>query len=123
MVYEKGTDALSFVSSPYPLGSQYREGFFSYCIVAMPSYDVYVWTNFRRLKYPRGLNIPSLEAAHTVALMMARVFMSLRAPRGHLPLAERDFLVEVVNEDGRAVLIVPGRWICTTHSRVRQVHL
>jgi hypothetical protein len=26
----------------------------------MPTYDVYVWTRFRRLKYPRGLNIPTL---------------------------------------------------------------
>ena len=41
----------------------------------MPSYDVYVWTKFRRLKYPRGLNIPSLQAAHSIALRMARVFL------------------------------------------------
>jgi hypothetical protein len=26
----------------------------------MPTYDVYVWTKYRRLKYPRGMNIPSL---------------------------------------------------------------
>ena len=83
----------------------------------MPTYDVYVWTNFRRLKYPRGLNVPSLGAAHSVALTMARVFMGLKSPRGHLPLAERDFLVEVVNEDGRTVLAVPGRWIGVVPNR------
>jgi hypothetical protein len=85
----------------------------------MPTYDVYVWTKFRRLKYPRGLNIPSLEAAHSVALRMARVFIGLRSPRGHLSVAERDFHVEVVNEDGRTVLAVPGRWMGPVPDRVR----
>lgn len=77
----------------------------------MPTYDVYVWTNFRRLKYPRGLNIPSLGAAHSIALKMARVFIGLQSPRDPLSQAERDFLIEVVNEDGRTVLMVPGRWL------------
>ena len=85
----------------------------------MPSYDVYVWIKFRRLKYPRGLNIPSLEAAHSVALRMARVFIGLRSPKGHLSVAERDFHVEVVNEDGRTVLAVPGRWMGPVPDRVR----
>jgi hypothetical protein len=95
----------------YSLGVRGRIGLFSYCIVAMPTYDVYVWTKSRRLKSPRGLNIPSLEAAHGVALRMARVFIGLKSPRGHPSLAERDFLVEVVNENGQAVLTVPGRWM------------
>ena len=85
----------------------------------MPTYDVYVWTKFRRLKYPRGLNIPSLEAAHSVALRMARVFIGLRSSRGHLSVAERDFHVEVVNQDGRTVLAVPGRWMGPVPDRVR----
>jgi hypothetical protein len=84
----------------------------------MPTYDVYVWTYFRRLKYPRGLNIPSLEAAHSVALMMARVFIGLEAPRGNLPQADCDFHIEVVNEDGRTVLAAPGRWMGTVPKRV-----
>ncbi|MFC1457333.1 DUF6894 family protein [Microvirga arabica] len=77
----------------------------------MPTYDVYVWTNFRRLNYPRGLNVPSLEAAHSVALMMGRMLIRLRSPGGYLPQAECEFHVEVVDEDGRTVLAVPGRWI------------
>ena len=93
--------------------------FFGYSIVAMPTYDVYLWTNFRRLKHPRGLNMPSLEAAHSVALRMARVFIGLKSPSGHLSLAERDFLIEVVNKDGRAVLVVPGRWIGPVPGRLR----
>lgn len=98
---------------------RYRIGLFGYYIGAMPTYDVYVWTKSRRLKYPRGLNIPSLEAAHGIALRMARVFIGLKSPSGHLSLAERDFLIEVVNEDGRAVLTVPGRWMGLVPHRVR----
>jgi hypothetical protein len=85
----------------------------------MPTYDIYVWTKFRRLKYPRGLNISSLEAAHSIALKMARVFIGLKSPSGHHSLAERDSLIEVVNEDGRTVLTVPGRWIGLTPYWVR----
>ena len=85
----------------------------------MPTYDVYVWTKFRRLKYPRGLSIPSLGAAHRVALTMARVFIGTRSPKGHLSVAERDFHVEVVNEDGRTVLAVPGQRMGPLPDRVR----
>jgi hypothetical protein len=85
----------------------------------MPTYDVYVWTKYRRLKYPRGMNIPSLGVAHSVALMMARVFIGTRSPTGHLSIAESDFHVEVVNEDGRTVLAVPGRWIALVPNRIR----
>jgi hypothetical protein len=85
----------------------------------MPTYDVYVLDNFRRLKYPRGLNVPSLDAAHDIALRMARLFIGHRSPKGYLPVAERNFLIEVVDEDGRAVLLVPGRWICPCLNRVK----
>jgi hypothetical protein len=85
----------------------------------MPTYDVYVLTKFRRLKYPRGLNIPSLQAAHSIALRMARMFIGLKSPRGYLSQAECDFHVEVVNEDGRTVLAVPGRWIAVVPNRIR----
>ena len=92
---------------------------FSYSIGAMPSYDVYVWTKFRRLKYPRGLNIPNLQAAHSIALRMAQVFLGLKSSRGYLSQAECDFHVEVVNEDGRTVLAVPGRCIAPVPNRIR----
>ena len=84
----------------------------------MPTYDVYVSTKSRRLKYPRGLNIPSLMVAHDVALRMARVIIGQKSPRGYLSLAERDFLVEVVTQDGRAVMTVPGRWMGPGPNRI-----
>ena len=96
-----------------------RIGLFSYCVEAMATYDVYVLTKSRRLQYPRGVNIPSLGVAHSVALTMARVLIGRRSPRGHLSVAERDFHVEVVNEDGRTVLAVPGRWIAPVPNRFR----
>jgi hypothetical protein len=98
---------------------RYGIGLFSYCVEAMPTYDVYVATKSRRLQYPRGLNIPSLGVAHSIALTMARVFIGRRSPRGHLSVAERDFHVEVVNEDGRTVLTVPGRWMGPVPDRAR----
>ena len=83
---------------------RYRISFLGYTTEAMPTYEVYVLDNCRRLKYPRGLNVPSLDAAHDIALRMARVLIGLRSPEGYLSVAERDFLIEVVDEDGRAVV-------------------
>jgi hypothetical protein len=65
------------------------------------------------------MNIPSLGVAHSVALTMARVFIGTRSPTGHLSIAESDFHVEVINEDGRTVLAVPGRWTGPVPDRVR----
>jgi hypothetical protein len=87
----------------------------------MPTYDVYVWTKFRRMKYPRSLNIPSLEAAHSVALRMARVFIGLMSSRTDLAIIGSDFVVEVVDQAGRAVLTVPGRWMGPVPSVIRNV--
>ncbi len=84
----------------------------------MPANDVYVLDNSRRLKYPRGLNVPNLDATHSIALRMARVLIGLRSPTGYLSVAERDFLIEVVDQEGRAVLLVPGRWIRPRLNRV-----
>ncbi|WP_418294753.1 hypothetical protein [Microvirga ossetica] len=50
---------------------------------------------------------------------MARVFLGLKSSRGYLSKAECDFHVEVVNEDGRTVLAVPGRWIALVPKRIR----
>jgi hypothetical protein len=50
---------------------------------------------------------------------MARVFIGTRSPTGHLSIAESDFHVEVINEDGRTVLAVPGRWTGPVPDRVR----
>jgi hypothetical protein len=60
-----------------------------YTRALVATYDVYVWTKSRRMKYPRGLIIPNLEAAHNVALKMARVLIGLQPPSDHISLAER----------------------------------
>jgi len=78
----------------------------------MPYYDLYVLTERRRVKYPRRLNIPSVEAAHAIAVRMAQAFVNVGLSLDHLSIAAHgDFVVEVVSETGQTVLIVPGRWM------------
>jgi hypothetical protein len=48
-----------------------------------------------------------------------RVFIELQSPGGQRSSAEQDFLIEVLTEDGRAVLTVPGRWMGPAPDRVR----
>jgi hypothetical protein len=67
------------VSQNSSLGAHCRVGFFGDSVGAMPTYDVYVLIKSRRLRYPRGLHVPSLDAAHRVALMMGRMLFG----RGH----------------------------------------
>lgn len=83
----------------------------------MPNYDLYVCTKHRRLKYPRRLNLPSVEAAHRVALVLAQIFLEGRSSWDELSIkAYDDFTIEAVNEAGQMVLIVPRRWCGPTLS-------
>ncbi|WP_445500775.1 DUF6894 family protein [Microvirga sp. G4-2] len=78
----------------------------------MPNYDLYVCTRSRRTKYPRSLNLPSLEAAHEVALRLARILVEGRSCWNGLAIASYDdFTVEAANEAGQIVLTIPGRWM------------
>lgn len=78
----------------------------------MPSYDLYLWIQQSRVKYPRSLNVPDVEAAHGIALRMARIFAETSPSRGEAWKEPCDhFVVEVVDEAGQAILIVPGRWM------------
>lgn len=78
----------------------------------MPHYDLYVCTQTRRTKYPRRLNLPSLEAAHEVALRLARILVEGRSAWSGLAIATcDDFTVEAADEAGQVVLTIPGRWM------------
>jgi hypothetical protein len=78
----------------------------------MSNYDLYVCTPSRRVKYPRRLNIPTVEAAYEMALRLARIFVEGRSSWEGLAItACDDFTVEAVDEDGQIVLMVPGRWM------------
>ena len=78
----------------------------------MPNHDLYVRTKLRRVKYPRRLNLPSVEVAHEVALRLAQIFVEGRSSWAHVAFGVSDgFTVDVVNGAGEVVLTVPSRWI------------
>jgi hypothetical protein len=78
----------------------------------MSNYDLYVCTKSRRVKYPRHLHVPSVEAAHEIALRLARIFVEGRSSWQDLAIgAHDDFTVEAVSEAGQTVLAVPGKWM------------
>lgn len=78
----------------------------------MPNYDLYVCTQSRRTKYPRRLNLPSLEAAHAVALRLARILVEGRSCWNGLSITTcDDFTIETADEAGQIVLTIPGRWM------------
>lgn len=78
----------------------------------MSHYDLYVCTKSRRVKYPRPLHVPSVEAAHEIALRLARIFVEGRSSWRDLTIgACDDFTVEAVSETGQTVLAVPGKWM------------
>ncbi|WP_425286885.1 DUF6894 family protein [Microvirga vignae] len=91
----------------------------------MPNYDLYVRTQSRRTKYPRRLNLPSVEAAHEVALRLARILVEGRSCWEGLAIAAcDDFTVEAADETGQIVLTVPGRWMWAhlVQAQVRSSH-
>jgi hypothetical protein len=78
----------------------------------MSNFDLYVCTKSRRVKYPRRLNVPSIEVAHEIALRLARIFVEGRSSWEDLGIgACDDFTVEAVSEAGQIVLAVPGKWM------------
>lgn len=78
----------------------------------MSHFDISVHTRHRRLKYPRRLNIASVEAAHEVALRLGRILLEGRSVWAELALTAQDeFTVEAGDEEGKFALFVPGRWI------------
>lgn len=78
----------------------------------MPSYDLYVRAKHRRVKYPRRLNLQSVQAAHGAALTLAKIFLEGRSSWRDLGItACDDFTIEAVDGDGLTVLSVPARWM------------
>jgi hypothetical protein len=78
----------------------------------MPSYDLYIWTKNSRVKYSRSLNAASIEAAHSIALRLAQVFIEVGPSSDQQSIATcGEFTVKVIDEAGQTVLAVPGRWM------------
>ena len=79
-------------------------------LVAMPQYTLFIWNKHRRIKYPRSVDLPDARAAREVALRLARVFTEVVPYWNDLSSKQQDnFVVEIVDEEGRTVLTVPFR--------------
>ena len=77
---------------------------------AVPEYQFVVWNARSRVKYPKSYDLTDVEAAREVATRIARVFGEV-VPRWNdlTHDQQNDFAVEVVDEAGHTVLVVPFR--------------
>ncbi len=74
----------------------------------MPQYSFIVWNKHRRVKYPRTLDLPDVEAARQVALRIARVFVEVVPYWSSLSQKQKKaFVIEIADEAGQTVLTVP----------------
>ena len=74
----------------------------------MPQYSLFVCSQDDRIKYPKSYDLPNVEAARQVALRVAKVFMEVVPYWNDLsPQQQSDFAVQIDDESGQTVLIVP----------------
>jgi hypothetical protein len=74
----------------------------------MPQYTLFISSQHRRIKYPKGYDLPDVEAARQVALRVARVFVEVVPYWNDLSPDQQDgFVIEIDDESGQTVLIVP----------------
>ena len=74
----------------------------------MPQYEFYFRHNDKRVKYPRSLNLLGIDAAHGVALKLARALIEASSFWTDLSAEARNALIiEVVDEAGQLVLSLP----------------
>jgi hypothetical protein len=76
----------------------------------MPRYSFVVWNKRSRVKYPRSFDLTDVEAAREVATRIARVFGEVVPRWNDLTYDQQNnFAVEVIDEAGHMVLVVPFR--------------
>ena len=76
----------------------------------MPQYTLFICNQHSRVKYPKSYDLPDVEAARQVALRVARVFVDV-VPYWNdlLPDQQDSFVVEIDDQGGQTILIVPFR--------------
>ena len=74
----------------------------------MPRYNLFLYNQHSRVRYPETLDVPDLEAAQRVSRRVADVFMEV-VPYWHELTAEQQsrYVVEIVDEAGGLLLTVP----------------
>jgi hypothetical protein len=76
----------------------------------MPRYSFVVWNKRSRVRYPRSFELTDVEAARDVATRIARVFGEVVPRWDDLTYDQQNnFAVEVTDETGHTVLVVPFR--------------
>ncbi|WP_457094313.1 DUF6894 family protein [Microvirga sp. P5_D2] len=76
----------------------------------MPQYSLFVSTQHHRIKYPKTYDLPDVESARRIALRVAKTFMEVVPYWNNLsPDQQDEFVVEIDDEGGQTVLIVPFR--------------
>jgi len=88
----------------------------------MPRYNLLLYNQHSRVRYPKTLNLPDVDAAHDVALRVAKVFMEVVPYWGDLsPDQQHRYVVEIVDEAGGLLLTVPFRERRRSPLRLRQL--
>lgn len=74
----------------------------------MPQYSLFVCSQHNRIKYPKSYDLPNVDAARRAALRVAKVFMEVVPYWNDLsPDQQNDFVIQIDDESGQTVLIVP----------------
>ncbi|WP_371827040.1 hypothetical protein [Microvirga sp. VF16] len=74
----------------------------------MPRYNLFLYNQYGRVRYPETLDVPDVDAAQRVARKVANVFMEVVPYWKDLSAKQQDdFVVEIVDEAGGLVLTVP----------------
>lgn len=74
----------------------------------MPRYNLFLYNQRKRVRYPETLDLPDIEAAHHVARRVAKVFIEVVPYWSDLPPDQQScYVVEVMDEAGGLLLTVP----------------
>jgi hypothetical protein len=77
-------------------------------INAMPRYNLFLYNQHSRVRYPETLEAPDIEAAQRIARRVANVFMDVVPYWGDLsPEQQGRFVVEIGDDAGGLLLTVP----------------
>jgi hypothetical protein len=74
----------------------------------MPHYNLFLYNQHSRVRYPETFDVPDIEAAQGIARRVANAFMEVVPFWGDLsPEEQSRYVVEIVDETGGLLLAVP----------------
>ncbi|KFG67933.1 hypothetical protein [Microvirga sp. BSC39] len=76
----------------------------------MPRYNLFLYNQRKRVRYPETLDLPDVDAAQGIAQRVANVFMEVVPYWDELTSEQQNrYVVEIVDEAGELLLTVPFR--------------